>query len=86
VWLRLVLHYHRILVQIEDTGVGIPEPDLLHVFERFYRIDSERTREMGGSGLGLAIVQQIIQAHGGRIIVSSQIGKGSLFQIELPLL
>jgi signal transduction histidine kinase len=86
VWLRLIPYYHCILIQVEDTGIGISEADLPHIFERFYRVDTERTREMGGSGLGLAIVQQIIQAHGGRIAVSSQVGKGSLFQIELPLL
>jgi signal transduction histidine kinase len=85
VWLRLILHYHRILVQVEDTGIGIPEGDLSHIFERFYRVNTERTRQTGGSGLGLAIVQQIIAAHGGRITVRSHVGKGSLFQIELPL-
>jgi len=85
VWLRLVSQYHRILIQVEDTGIGIPEPDLPHIFERFYRVDQERTRKKGGSGLGLAIAQQIVEAHGGRLTVSSQVGKGSLFQIELPL-
>jgi signal transduction histidine kinase len=85
VWLRLIPHYHRVLIQVEDTGIGISAVDLPHIFERFYRVDTERARETGGSGLGLAIVQQIIQAHGGRIVVSSQVGKGSLFQVELPL-
>jgi signal transduction histidine kinase len=86
VWLRLVSQYHRVLIQVEDTGIGIPEQDLPHICDRFYRVDEERTREKGGTGLGLAIVQQIVEAHGGRITVSSQVGKGSLFQIELPLL
>lgn len=86
VWARLVSQYHRILIQVEDNGIGIPEQDLPHIFDRFYRVDEERTREKGGTGLGLAIVQQIIAAHGGRITVSSQVGQGSLFQIELPLL
>lgn len=85
VWLRLVGQYHRILIEVEDTGTGIPEQDLPHIFDRFYRVDEERTREKGGTGLGLAIAQQIIEAHSGRISVSSQVGKGSLFQIELPL-
>lgn len=86
VWVRLVSHYHRILIEVEDTGIGIPEQDLPYIFDRFYRVDQERTREMGGTGLGLAIAQQIIAAHGGRITVRSQLGKGSLFQIELPLI
>lgn len=85
VWLRLLNQYHRILIQIEDTGIGIPEADVPRIFDRFYRVDEERTREKGGSGLGLAIAQQIVEAHGGQLTVSSQIGKGSLFQIELPL-
>jgi signal transduction histidine kinase len=86
VWLRLISQYHRILIQVEDTGVGIPEPDLPHIFERFYRVEAERTRQQGGSGLGLAIAQQIVEAHNGRLAVSSQVGKGSLFQMEFPLL
>jgi signal transduction histidine kinase len=83
--LVLILHDRRILVRVEDNGIGIPKADLPHVFERFYRVDVERGRETGGSGLGLAIVEQIIAAHGGRIAVSSRVGKGSVFQIELPL-
>jgi signal transduction histidine kinase len=86
VWLRLISQYHRILIQVEDTGIGIPEPDLPHIFERFYRVEAERTRQQGGSGLGLAIAQQIVEAHNGRLAVSSQVGKGSLFQMEFPLL
>jgi len=84
VWLQLISQYHRILIQVEDTGIGIPEKDLPYIFDRFYRVDEERTREKGGTGLGLAIAQQIVEAHGGHITVSSQVGKGSLFQIELP--
>lgn len=72
------------VIQVEDTGVGIPEADLPHLFERFYRVDKERNRETGGFGLGLAIALQIVEAHGGHISVSSHFGKGSLFQIELP--
>lgn len=86
IWVRLVSQYHRVLIQIEDTGIGIPEADLPYIFERFYRVDEERTREKGGSGLGLAIVQQIVAAHGGYLTVRSQVGKGSIFQVELPLL
>ena len=86
IWLRLMSHHHRILIQVEDTGIGIPGQNLPHIFERFYRVDTDRTRATGGSGLGLAIAQQIVAAHGGQITVSSQVQKGSLFQIELPLL
>lgn len=84
VWVRLVSQYHRILIQVEDTGVGIPAIDLPHIFERFYRVSPERTREAGGTGLGLAIAKQIVTAHGGYLTVSSQLGRGSLFQIEFP--
>ncbi len=86
IWVRLASHHHRILIQVEDTGIGIPRQDLPYIFDRFYRVDEERTRTKGGTGLGLAIAQQIVAAHGGHITVSSQVGKGSLFQIELPLL
>lgn len=84
VWLRLIKRPHGVLIQVEDTGIGIPAADLDHIFERFYRVNEERTRETGGVGLGLAIAQQIVEAHGGQITVRSQLGKGSRFQIELP--
>jgi two-component system, OmpR family, manganese sensing sensor histidine kinase len=85
IWLRLELQSSWALIQVIDTGTGIPQADLPYVFDRFYRVDTERTRDSGGFGLGLAIVQQIIQAHGGRIHVTSIEGKGSTFQVELPL-
>ncbi len=75
----------RAVVEVRDTGIGIPEADLPHVFERFYRVDTMRTRETGGFGLGLAIAKQIIEAHRGRITVASKLGYGSTFRLELPI-
>lgn len=73
----------RILVQ--DTGDGILPQHLDRLFERFYRIDRARSREMGGTGLGLAIVKHLARAHGGEVRVRSRIGEGSTFEIDLPL-
>ncbi|MEJ2740645.1 MAG: ATP-binding protein, partial [Dehalococcoidia bacterium] len=72
-------------ISFSDTGKGIPPDHLPHVFERFYRIDTSRSRSEGGVGLGLAIVKQIILAHGGQAWAESEPGKGSTFFIALPL-
>jgi signal transduction histidine kinase len=71
-------------VRIRDTGVGIPEEDLNQLFERFYRVDKDRSRATGGSGLGLAISKQIVEMHGGDISVESEVGVGSVFEVRLP--
>jgi signal transduction histidine kinase len=71
-------------VCIKDTGPGIPEEDLGQLFERFYRVDKDRSRASGGSGLGLAISKQIVELHGGSISVESEVGVGSVFEINLP--
>ena len=71
-------------VAVRDNGPGIPAPDLPRLFERFYRVDKGRSREQGGTGLGLSIVKHIVQLHGGRVWVESEIGKGSAFFFTLP--
>jgi two-component system phosphate regulon sensor histidine kinase PhoR len=73
-----------VVVDVSDTGIGIPRDDLPRVFERFYRVDKARSRELGGTGLGLAIVKHLIQSIGGRITVVSRVGTGSEFRVQLP--
>lgn len=73
------------MLEISDTGVGIPEEDLPHVFDRFYRVDKARSRDTGGTGLGLSIVQQIVRLHAGSVTVRSQQGKGTTFIVQLPV-
>lgn len=73
-------------VYVRDTGVGISRQDLPFIFERFYRSDSDRSRQSGGSGLGLAIVKSIILAHNGQLSVNSELNQGTTFTIELPII
>ncbi|MBR5288218.1 MAG: HAMP domain-containing histidine kinase [Clostridia bacterium] len=73
------------VLEISDTGVGIPPEDQAHVFDRFYRVDKARSRDTGGTGLGLSIVQQIIRLHAGSIQVFSEVGKGTTFIVQLPV-
>jgi two-component system phosphate regulon sensor histidine kinase PhoR len=74
----------EIQISVEDNGIGIPTEDLPRIFERFYRVDKGRSQEVGGTGLGLSIVKHIIQAHGGRVWVKSQVRKGSTFYFTVP--
>ena len=71
-------------IAVADTGEGIPSHHLDRLFERFYRVDRARSRELGGTGLGLAIVKHLAKSHGGEVVVRSEFGKGTEFTIELP--
>ena len=74
----------HVIVTVEDTGIGIAPEDQARIFERFYRVDKARSRELGGAGLGLAIAQWIVQLHKGSITVKSELGRGSVFEVEIP--
>ncbi|MFH1580585.1 MAG: ATP-binding protein [Pseudomonadota bacterium] len=84
VYAECSLMEREIIISIKDHGIGIAKNHLPRLFERFYRVDKDRSRKLGGTGLGLAIVKHIIQAHGGSISVESTPGKGSAFTIHLP--
>ena len=75
----------HVTVDVTDNGIGIPPDDLPRIFERFYRVDRSRSREMGGTGLGLSIVKHVAQVHGGSIDVSSTPGSGSRFRLKIPV-
>lgn len=73
------------VIEVADTGIGIPSEALPRIFERFYRVDKTRSREQGGTGLGLAIVKHIVEAHGGQVEVESEYRVGSTFRVRLPI-
>ena len=73
----------RLAIYVEDTGVGIPSEDLGRIFERFYRVDKGRSRDLGGTGLGLSIVRHIAEVHGEQVSVQSKLGAGTTFSFEL---
>lgn len=75
----------KVRVEVRDTGIGIPEESLPRVFERFYRVDKARSRELGGTGLGLSIVKHMVESHGGTVGVHSRVGQGSVFYFILPV-
>ncbi len=82
---RLYEQDDNAVLQVIDTGVGIPEDALGHIFERFYRVDKARSRASGGSGLGLSIVKNIVEKNRGNITVESAVGKGSVFTVTFPI-
>nr|WP_300144724.1 ATP-binding protein [Propionicimonas sp.] len=74
----------RVDIRVSDNGIGISEADQARIFERFYRVDADRSRASGGTGLGLSIVKHVVQAHGGEVAVWSRLGQGSTFTLSLP--
>jgi two-component system phosphate regulon sensor histidine kinase PhoR len=74
----------EIILTVSDTGIGIPKADQPRIFERFYRVDVARSREAGGTGLGLAIAKHLVEVHGGRLWVDSEVGQGSQFHFSVP--
>ncbi len=82
--IELYLEQSEVIIKISDNGIGIPEEELPFIFDRFYRVDKDRSRETGGTGLGLSITQQIIALHQGRIEVDSKVNEGTTIYIFLP--
>ena len=74
-----------VLVKVTDTGIGIPKDKIKNLFKKFYQVDSSLSRRYGGTGLGLSITKQIVEAHGGKIGVESEVGKGSTFWFTIPI-
>src|SRR5262249_10122071 len=84
IWVRCRLEGDQAVLEVEDPGLGLPEPDLPRIFERFYRVDKARARQLGGTGLGLSIVKHLVQSMHGTVRASSRLGKGTTFEIRLP--
>src|SRR5439155_9804055 len=85
IYIQAVQCGHEITISVTDNGIGIRKDDLPRIFERFYRADKARSRELGGTGLGLAIVKHIAQLHGGRVEAESELGHGTTIRVVLPV-
>jgi len=85
VWVDLEIHKTDVTVFVKDNGPGIPPEHIKRIFERFYRVDKSRSKDLGGTGLGLAIVKHIIEAHESKVMVTSTMGKGTVFSFKLPI-
>jgi signal transduction histidine kinase len=81
---RVYRNTDAVIVEIEDSGPGVPLEDRARIFDRFYRVDKARWRESGGAGLGLSITKWVVEAHSGKIRLESGLKEGCLFRIELP--
>lgn len=85
VWVRAESCANGVVIEVQDTGIGIPSSEIPRIFERFYRVDKTRSRDTAGTGLGLSIVKHIVEAHGGRVEVESEYRVGSTFRVWLPV-
>ena len=83
--MRLGQGDENLVLEVSDTGVGIPPDHLERIFDRFYQVDDTMTRRYQGTGLGLALVREIVEAHGGQVSVESWLGQGSTFVVRLPV-
>jgi PAS domain S-box-containing protein len=82
---RILEDHDQVIIEVQDTGIGIDETHIEQIFERFYRVDKARGTVLGGTGLGLALVKRIAELHNGRVTVQSTVGQGSIFRILLPI-
>ncbi len=86
VWVRIYKEDKYLILEVEDTGIGIPKEEIPYIFDKFYRVDKSRSSKILGFGLGLSIVKNIVDKYRGKIVVNSELSKGTLFRIILPYL